>query len=115
MKNNKGFTLIEVLVAFSTVVMIATTLLPLISTINKEEEHLSERLRFSNQLYDELQMYLWEGQDRLPPFSFAKTDHSTTLFYQFIKTNDHLIKGCVKWTNVKEKSETICLYGYSTK
>lgn len=111
LKNCKGFTLIEVLGAFGIVMMIATTLLPIMHIVHKEEEVLSEHRQYTNQLHDELQAYLWEGHDLLPPISFAKTNNSTTLFYDFTN-EDHLVKGCVKWTNVKAKQETVCLYGY---
>ncbi|MBT2214448.1 type II secretion system GspH family protein [Virgibacillus dakarensis] len=114
MRNSNGFSLIEVLAAFSIIFMITTTVIPLTSLINKEEEVLRERRHHANQLHDELQTYLWGENKPLPPATYAKVENSTMLFYRFTMEND-LVKGCVKWKNVKNKKETFCLYGYSTE
>lgn len=111
MRNSNGFSLIEVLVAFSIIFTITTTIIPLISLLNQEEEVLSQRMHHTNRLHDELQTYLWGETKRLPPARYSKTDDSGTASYQF-STENHLVKGCVEWENAKEKKEKFCLYGY---
>jgi Tfp pilus assembly protein PilV len=111
LRNSNGFSLIEVLVAFSIIFMITTTIIPLISLLNQGEEILSQRMHHTNSLHDELQTFLWGESKRLPPVRYSKTEDSVTASYQFT-TENNLIKGCVEWENVKKKKEKFCLYGY---
>ncbi|WP_158701708.1 prepilin-type N-terminal cleavage/methylation domain-containing protein [Lentibacillus sp. Marseille-P4043] len=110
MRNDNGFSLIEVLVAFSIVLIITTTIIPLTSLLNNEEAVLSERRKVTNHLHDELQLYLWKDNKKIPA-SYSKTLESNTVTYQF-SVEKELIKGCVKWQNVKKRKEKVCLYGY---
>lgn len=114
LKSNNGFTLIEALIGAGILFMTATTILPLSSLINQEEELLHQRRHYANLLHDELQNILWEEDSPHLPYHFVKTDQGTSLGFQFTKEK-HLNKGCVKWKNVKEKHEKICLYGSPPK
>lgn len=114
LKNNNGFTIVEALIGAGIIFTAATSILPLSSLINQEEEILHQHRTYANLLHDELQRMLWEEDSPRLPFHFTKTDHGTSLDFQFTK-EDHLTKGCVEWENVKKEQETICLYGHPAK
>ncbi|ASK63204.1 hypothetical protein CFK37_14130 [Virgibacillus phasianinus] len=108
MKNSKGFTLIEVLAAFSITTMLIITVLPLSIQIKTEQQLLADRLAIVTMLYDELQRHIWYEDTNL---SLYKPYKKEQLAFTFNPTNDYL-QGCVEWINVKKKKEKSCLYGY---
>lgn len=112
LKNN-GFTLVEVIVASSILMVVITTIMPIISLITEHQRLLSDRRTFSYQLHDELQPYVHQ-QDTSLPSNYSKTIHNKKVAFQFRKENE-LIKGCAEWKNVKNNNEIICLYGYREK
>lgn len=111
--NNKGFSLIESLVAVTLLMVMISTLIPITNTLIHEREVLHQKRLIGNQLHDELQPHLWDGQNRIP-IKYSKKFNATTLNYKF-STENKLLKGCVTWENVKNKTNQICLYGYSAK
>ena len=106
--NHKGFTLLEVLVATTIIFMLITTLIPLTTLLTKERKLASENLILANMLHDELQPFLWNNKSA--PKQFQKKVNSKKVIFSFTREDD-FIKGCVKWTNVKNKGDSICLYG----
>lgn len=110
LSNNRGFTLTEVLVAFSIIMLLVTTFLPIGSIIRKESIVLSERRKISSVLHDELQYFLWEEKIESSVSYFKKITNREVEF-RFIPEGE-LIKGCAKWESIKEKEELFCLYGY---
>lgn len=111
--NNKGFSLIESLVAVTLLMMMISTLIPITNLLIYEREILHQKRLFGNELHAELQPYLWDGQDSIPT-EYFKTVNETKLKFIFLAENQ-LLKGCVEWKNVKNKTNQICLYGYSAK
>lgn len=71
---------------------------------------LSQQLTNAGVLYDELQQKILTSSTSMP-LAYDKEIQNSLLSFQFTKTNG-LIKGCVKWTNVKKQKEEICLFGY---
>src|SRR5690625_4694086 len=67
--NNKGFSLVEVIVASSMIMMIIMTILPIGSLLERERAVLSERRTINLKLHDELQPFLWDDQQL--PFSYS--------------------------------------------
>ncbi|UJL44840.1 type II secretion system protein [Virgibacillus sp. NKC19-16] len=112
MKNN-GFTLIEVLVASSVLMMVISTVVPIISLITEHQSLLSDRRTFNYYLHDELQPYLHQQETALPT-NYSETIHNKTVTFEFQMVNE-LVKGCAEWQNVKNNNEVICLYGYREK
>ena len=110
LSNNKGFTLIEVLIAFSIIVLLVTTFLPIGLLIKKESIVLSERRKVSSMLHDELQHYLFEDAIE-SSVSYFKKNINRQVEFRFIREAE-LIKGCAIWESIKEKEERFCLYGY---
>ncbi|WP_373892810.1 type II secretion system protein [Virgibacillus natechei] len=113
MKKNNGFTMVEVVVASSVLMMVITTVVPIISLITEHQSLLSDRRTFSYHLHDELQVYLYQ-QDTVLPNSYSGTIHNKTVTFEFQNENE-LVKGCAEWQNVKNNDEIICLYGYREK
>jgi len=110
-KKSEGFTLIEVLVAMSILMMLVATIIPIDLLIKQERKILQTRRVISMKLHDELQKIVWNGGElemkeikignRLVKFQFEK--------------NHRLVKGCANWKNDRERQENICLYGYQEK
>ncbi|MBY7143381.1 type II secretion system protein [Virgibacillus sp. NKC19-3] len=113
MLKNNGFTLVEVLVASSVLMMVITTVVPILSLISEHQALLSDRRMFSYHLHDALQPYLYQ-QDTALPTNYNETIHNKTVAFEFQDENE-LVKGCAKWQNVKNSKEVICLYGYREK
>lgn len=107
--NNRGFTLVEVIVASSMLVMIMMTILPISSLIEREKAVLSERRILSSKLHDELQPFLWNDQPL--PARYSSKFNLIDVYFRFTFDGDY-VKGCASWENARGKSETICLYGY---
>lgn len=107
--NNKGFTLIEVLVSFSLIMLLATTFLPISSIIQQHTTILSDKRIVSSKLHDELLDQLW-GKQNLSSQSYTKIVNKKLVSFDFIIENE-LTKGCAIWENAKNKNEKFCLYG----
>src|SRR5690625_5779561 len=60
--NSKGFTLVEVILASSMIMVIIMTIVPMGSLLEREKAVLSERRILSLKLHDELQPFLWNDQ-----------------------------------------------------
>ncbi|WP_337019686.1 type II secretion system protein [Oceanobacillus massiliensis] len=108
MQKNNGFTLIEVLIAASVLFTAVSTLLPLITILDSEQKVLSDRRAFAYMLHDELQQFIWAPQTY--PEKFEKENNSVQATFEFTEEAD-FIKGCVEWINVKQRNETLCMYG----
>lgn len=111
MKNSKGFTLIEVLVAMSIILMLVATIVPINTFIQMEKKVLHDRRVILFTLHDELQDAIW--QDEIKQNKQLTINHQTVEFNFSLKNK--LIKGCASWKNEKQKEETVCLYGHSEK
>lgn len=104
--NNKGFILVEVLIGFSLLVTVVTTIVPLTVLIDQERKVLSERRTYASVLHDELQHYIWKTSSAL-----ENIDGFTIDFNE----EGNLIRGCISWENVKQQIDEICLYGLSER
>lgn len=111
--NSKGFTLIEVLIASSLLLLMVSTFVPIFSLLNNERSVLSDRRTISSQLHDELQHYLWD-ESAATPARFIDTIQHKEVTFRFNTEND-FVKGCANWKNVKQSDEVICLYGIPQK
>lgn len=113
MKKYNGFSLIEVLAAFSIVMVLVLTMLPIITLLQQEEKILSDRRHISNVLHDELQSLIWDLPDKLPsPVSKTVRSHDVTFDFSRKKS---FIEACGSWKNLQERHEEVCLYGMEEK
>lgn len=101
--------MIEVLFASMILMTFIMTIVPIASLLKQEKEVLSERRLIANHLHDELQNYLWSEKNSSDRYSDVVD--KTAVDLRFAKEND-FIKGCVDWTNARQRKETFCLYGY---
>ncbi|RDW21932.1 type II secretion system protein [Oceanobacillus chungangensis] len=112
MKNN-GFTMIEVIVASVILFSVITTIIPIVSTVEKEQKVLSDRRIMIHTLHDELQSFI-VGNPLRKPTEHIKEINRRQAVFRFSTESDY-IKGCVNWENVRKRKETICLFGiYAT-
>ncbi|SFA71187.1 hypothetical protein SAMN04488072_101174 [Lentibacillus halodurans] len=113
MRNSKGFSLIESLVAASLLMMIITTLIPATNLLLNERESLKQKRIMTNELHSELQPFIWEEENNLPQRWFKMVNGSEAEFR--FTSEDNLLKGCVIWNNAKNKTDQFCLYGNPDK
>lgn len=113
LSKSDGFSLTEVLIASGILMVVITTLVPIITLLNTEKSILSDRRIIVNQLHDQLQPFLWDDSVN-PPSFFTETIQYKLVTYNFTMRNE-FIKGCVSWENAKKIKESICLYGIPQK
>lgn len=106
--NNKGFTLIEVLIATTILLLTVSIVFPLTSLLHQERKVLRERRIASAYLHDELQLYLWT--ETVLPATYTQTRQYIPFRFHFTN-EDEWLKGCISWENARQTDETICLYG----
>jgi len=104
---NKGFTLVEVIIAASILFSFVSLITPILSHIFKEQLLLRNQLENIHLLHDELLLVIREEVDF--PLTFSKSKNGNDLHFTFTKENS-FIKGCVSW-DVFEDEEVLCLYG----
>lgn len=106
-KNSTAFSLIEVLVANSIILVLLATFLPIYITISFERAVLKDRISITSDLHDELQRKIWLDANLE---QIDKTVNKEEV--QFVFTKEHaFIKGCANWKNKQGREEVICLYG----
>lgn len=107
--SNKGYVLIDSLVAAAIIMMLIYTIIPIASLLTHEKEFLSEKRHISTLLYDEMQLFI-TNQNSLPA-KYDKKFREKTISFHFDHQNEAMIKGCVTWENMNERKEEFCLYG----
>ncbi|WP_158591722.1 type II secretion system protein [Oceanobacillus halophilus] len=105
---NRGFTLIEVLVATGLLTTAISLLLPMISLLNNEQLILSERRQIMHELHDNLQPYLWK--EKSAPGEYSSKINGTLVTYEYAHEGEY-VEGCAIWQNVRKTNETLCIYG----
>lgn len=104
-----GFIWLETLVAFSLVMLVATIIIPIYSTVLQEKTIIYERTIISLYLFEELQRFIYdESLNKNRSYQVNVANRRVTVTF---KTENEFIKGCVSWRNVKERTEKRCLYG----
>ncbi|QGS68864.1 hypothetical protein CV093_11785 [Oceanobacillus sp. 143] len=104
-----GFTLFEVIIASAILFSVITTVVPIVSTLEKEQQILSDRRMMTHTLHDEMQPFIWGSPLRLPIEHIKEVNQKQAVF-RFTTENEY-IEGCVSWKNVRERRENICLFG----
>lgn len=110
-ENNKGFSLIEVLVANSILLVLLVTFIPIYTTITYEQAVLKNRLMITSALHDELQPIIWQVADME---NYSKRINKQSVAFSFM-LEDQYIKGCANWLNKQDREEEVCLYGLGKK
>lgn len=106
--NNRGFTVTEVLVALTALMLLATVLIPLSTIITNEREVLSQKRHITYQLHDELHNVI-HNQKSIE--TFHKRFRTVEVKFEFTELDSSLVKGCARWENLMNRSEEVCLYG----
>lgn len=114
MKDNKGFTLLETVVAASILFTVILIVVPISSLLMIERNVQSERYEYTKQLQLELQPFI-HRESKLRSTNYNRVVNNKKLSFHITKENNNLIKGCVTWENVRTNQEETCLYGYIKK
>lgn len=108
LKNSKGFTFTEALVAFSITLVICITVAPIINIVHYERKSLHDKRIISSFLHDELQNFIYDS-DRLPHNRKTKVNNRSVQIN--IILDDKFIEACADWDNRHSREEEVCLYG----
>lgn len=110
LNDKKGFVLIEALVTITIILTTVSIIIPSSIIVKKERQVLIDQQRIVTKLHDLIQPYIWDSKllDK-DSFSIKVKDRLVTID---ISSEQKLIKGCAQWENVKQKTETFCLYGF---
>ena len=105
-RNNSGYMLLNSLFSFSLFLILTLSLLPMITTVYKEQLILKERRYWLYALHDELQQP--EILASLP--TTFSLEHHEKIANLTIERQSLLIEGCISWENIRGKEEHECLY-----
>ena len=78
--NSRGFTLLEVLIASSIIMMLISIIVPITSLLEQERTVLNERRAFSARLHDELQPFLWNDLEL--PISYSSVNNLVDITFR---------------------------------
>ncbi|MCP3025696.1 type II secretion system protein [Halobacillus sp. A5] len=101
--NNNGFTLIEVICAFSVLMIAAVFLSPLLIEMRLEQKALSEKRNTILTLQNKLHEYTSD------PSSAGGNQTENSIEFIFTPHSNY-IEGCALWERVDEEKEKECLY-----
>lgn len=104
LKGEEGISLIQTLIAFTTVILLVTTIVPSIITVKKHQVVIKQRLTASNKLHDLLIKEISTNG------SVNRTSETESLQYKIVYNQD-LIEICGTWKNIKNERENRCYYG----
>lgn len=107
LRNDNGFTLIEVLVATSLLFLTLSFILPSFVILHSERQSLYREIEIVQQLEQKLHDASLESE-RIP---FQISEEISGRFITYIFTiDDQLIKGCAHWETEKTDETSMCLY-----
>ncbi|MFD2925961.1 type II secretion system protein [Halobacillus naozhouensis] len=101
--NNKGFTVVEVICAFGVLLIIATSILPLLGELRLSQKELAEERAIISKLQNELLKYKLHPREEYP---FTKEYDLMTVTY---KKQPSLLEACATWETRRDHKE-LCLY-----
>lgn len=111
LSTNKGFVLLEMIVALSMLLFITLTIFPFSSLIMIERKNIEVQSRGNELLSDELQAFLLDSQA-----AKNKTLEDVGTQYKIDWTYDQSLqkwKACISWNNLQNRTVERC--GYALK
>ncbi|MFD1018734.1 prepilin-type N-terminal cleavage/methylation domain-containing protein [Thalassobacillus hwangdonensis] len=106
MKSN-GFTLLEVLFAFSILTFTILTTVPVLTKVQLENEALKEERVALSVLHDQWIAYIYGDYKVAEEEIHAPFPINITFDHE-----NELVKACATWENRKSEQENYCIYGY---
>lgn len=106
MKSN-GFTLIEVMFAFSILTITILTTVPVLTKVQLENEMLKDERIALSILHDQWIAYIY-GDSNVTEEEFHVP---FPIDITFVHENE-LVKACAEWENRQSEQENYCIYGY---
>lgn len=105
--NNRGFTLVEVICAFSLIMIIATAILPLLTQVRMEQHDLSIKRHAILALNNHLTVLSHDLSIQFP-YEIQEDNYSFSFEVQ-----TQYIEGCVNWEDSHNEKNKFCLYASS--
>lgn len=104
-----GFVLTEVIVAFSLIIILSTTIIPIFYQIGTEQKNLYNKREIQSHLHDQLiiNANIDSTANIYKTINVKQTKVRITLSFE-----EPLWKGCANWIDAKQKNEEICLFYY---
>lgn len=106
MRNEFGFSFIEVLITSSLAILMLIIILPLFLFIEEERKILSDRLDIANYLFNEF--------TSLPDDTSNIEDYEEKINHQIVhivfEQDDLHLKICAHWVNSQKREEDLCFY-----
>lgn len=108
LKNNSGFSLVEVVVSASIIFMLITIALPIITIVQRESKELTNHRTIAETLHDELYQYIQKQ-------TYKKTSYVKNVEHKAVQLSFEVqisnVKGCASWEHERDGNKSICLYG----
>ncbi|WP_182199562.1 type II secretion system protein [Paraliobacillus salinarum] len=105
----KGFVLTEVIIAFSLIIILSTSVIPIFYQIGIEQKNLYDKREIQSHLHDQLIINASNDSTAniYKTIKVKQTEVRITLSFE-----EPLWKGCANWIDAKNKNEEICLFYY---
>ncbi|WP_077621515.1 hypothetical protein [Sediminibacillus massiliensis] len=104
MWNNKGISMVEILVSLCVFLLILSTLIPVIYQLKMAEYELKLKRSIQSELHDRIIL-----SDFPVPSNNRAVIFHTNVDFEF-KIENRLVKGCAYWKSEKQSTESFCLY-----
>lgn len=109
LRNNSGFSFVEVLAASSLATLFIAILLPLFLLIEKERNILTDRLDIADYLFNE-SISISRNLNETSATSYQKTINDKVITVEIIQ-NDADFEICALWENIQGRKEDLCFHG----
>lgn len=108
LRNCKGFSLIETLVAFSIWFLLLGTILPQMIQVIQERKSTYLLNTANELLYEELQSFVYEEENKISK-AIQKNNESFFILWEEVD-NQRLAKACISWTDKLNRGVERCGY-----
>lgn len=110
--NQKGFSMIEMLMAWSLMMLLVGTALPIQQLLQVEKQVLKNRHTVQMALHHQLTEQLTADVPEMADTNIQIGHQDVQISYEE-KVN--YLEGCARWANEKKQNEKVCLYGIRPK
>lgn len=107
LKNCRGYTLLEMLVAFSVLLLLLTHTLPLYIHVKQERKNVQMDKAAVKLLHRKMLEYKYDGA---LSDSFTETQEGVTYYIDWHKEQPPFFKTCISWEDLNKRHQKRCDY-----